>query len=180
MNLGLIRIEESSAIIQWYICKICAARAETQGRWASCWAARLCLMCTTSSAISHVTTSHGRARTLLHQRWGKSRRCCHMADVKIHWMSCGECTNHDERTTHSTPSASHKEVATELREQRRAHYKKRPLVAKMTTGAKEKKKVNVEVGSPMDDFINPANHDDPIDCHRIVPMLFCENDKRRT
>ena len=65
----------------------------------------------------------------------------------------GECTNHDDGTSRST-SASHEKVATELREQRRAHYKKRP-VAKMTT-AKEKKRVHVEVGSPMDDFINAA------------------------
>ena len=87
----------------------------------------------------------------------------------------GECTNRDERTSHSTPE----NTATELREQRRAHYKKR-TVAKMTT-SKEKKRSNVEVGSPMDDFINAASGDDDlIDCRRIVPMLFFENDKRRT
>lgn len=87
----------------------------------------------------------------------------------------GECTNIDERTSQSTPEKS----PTELREQRRARYKKQP-VAKMTT-AKDKKKFGVEVGSPMDDFFNAAsNHDDLIDCRRIVPMLFFENDKRRT
>ena len=44
-----------------------------------------------------------------------------------------------------------------------------------------KDKTNVEVGSPMDDFINAStDHDDLIDCRRIVPMLFFENDKRRT
>jgi superfamily II DNA/RNA helicase len=93
----------------------------------------------------------------------------------------GECTNHDERTSHRDSRImmplSHEKVATEQREQRRAHYKKRP---KKTT-TKEKKKANVEVGSPMDDFINAASdHDEHIDCRRIVPMLFFENDKRRT
>ena len=90
-------------------------------------------------------------------------------------QTLGECTNHKEPTSHSAPE----NVPTELREQRRAHYKKRPVV-KMAT-AKEKKRFNVEVGSPMDDFINAgSNHDDLIDCRRIVPMLFFENDKRRT
>ena len=95
-------------------------------------------------------------------------------------QTLGECTNVHERTSHSlgTP-LSHEAVPTELREQRHAHYKKWPL-AKVTT-AKEKKTVNVEVGSPMDDFINVASdHDDLIDCHCIVPMLFFENDKRCT
>ena len=90
-------------------------------------------------------------------------------------QTLGERTNHKEPTSHSAPE----NVPTELREQRRAHYKKRPVV-KMAT-AKEKKRFNVEVGSPMDDFINAgSNHDDLIDCRRIVPMLFFENDKRRT
>ena len=90
-------------------------------------------------------------------------------------QTLGECTNHNELTNHSTPEM----FPTELREQRRAHYKKRPV--EKTTTAKEKKKINVEVGSPMDDFINAgSNHDDLIDCRRIVPMLFFENDKRRT
>jgi hypothetical protein len=46
--------------------------------------------------------------------------------------------------------------------------------------AKEKRKTGVEVGSPMDDFINAASShdsDELIDCRRIVPMLFFENDK---
>jgi hypothetical protein len=69
----------------------------------------------------------------------------------------------------------------ELREQCRALYKKRPVANLKMLTAKEKRKTSVEVGSPMDDFINAAsNHDDLIDCRRIVPMLFFENDKRRT
>jgi superfamily II DNA helicase RecQ len=88
----------------------------------------------------------------------------------------GECTNRNKQICHTTPENF---PILELREQRRAHYKRRP-VAKMTT-SKEKKRFNIDVGSPMDDFINAAsNHDDFIDCRRIVPMLFFENDKRRT
>lgn len=105
----------------------------------------------------------------------------------------GECTNHEEPISHSSgtgstpfqvshgfgPTHGHEKATTELREQRRAHYKKKPVTKK--TIAKEKKKVNVEVGSPMDDFINAgSDHDELIDCRRIVPMLFFENDKRRT
>jgi superfamily II DNA/RNA helicase len=96
----------------------------------------------------------------------------------------GECTNNlnNEQISHSCSDStplSHEKVTTERREQRRAHYKKRPVAKK--TIAKEKKKVNVEVGSPMDDFINAASdHNELIDCRRIVPMLFFENDKRRT
>jgi hypothetical protein len=73
---------------------------------------------------------------------------------------------------------SREKVTTEQREKRRAHYKKRPVAKK--TIAKEKKRANVEVGSPMDDFINAASDHNELDCRRIVPMLFFENDKRRT
>ena len=94
----------------------------------------------------------------------------------------GECTNHDRQTetSHGTGTPlSHEMVPTELREQRRALYKKRPVARTRTT--KDRKRANVEVGSPMDDFINAStDHDDLIDCRRIVPMLFFENDKRRT
>ena len=92
-------------------------------------------------------------------------------------QTLGERTNHNEPTNQSTPE----NIPTELREQRRAHYKKRPVVKTVT--AKEKKKFNIEVGSPMDDFINAGSNqdsDDLIECRRIVPMLFFENDKRRT
>ena len=89
----------------------------------------------------------------------------------------GEWTNVDEETSHTVPGLlNHEKLAIEQREKRRAHYKMRP--AKMTT--KEKKRVHVHVGSPMDDFINAMNgHNEHIDCRRTVPMLFFENDKRR-
>ena len=92
----------------------------------------------------------------------------------------GERTNLDEEGSHTVtmPAGvlSHKNLAIEQREQRCAHYKMRPT--KITT--KEKKRVHVHIGSPMDDFINATKgHHEHIDCRRIVPMLFFENDKRR-
>ena len=57
----------------------------------------------------------------------------------------------------------------ELREERRASYKKKTF-----ENTKEEKKV--EVGSPMYDFIN-AQHN--VKCRRIVLTLFFDNDKAR-
>ncbi len=70
----------------------------------------------------------------------------------------GDSTNHEDQTI--------------VRELRRAHYKKRPAAQTEKDG----KKTNLEVGSPMDDFINAAGD---LDCRRIVSALFFDNDKRR-
>jgi predicted ester cyclase len=74
----------------------------------------------------------------------------------------GECTNHEERTI----------VASELRELRRAHYKKRPTAK--TTEKETNKALRSEVPWMtilMQQVISTAA--------RIVPMLFFDNDKRR-
>jgi ATP-dependent DNA helicase RecQ len=81
-----------------------------------------------------------------------------------------------ENQQSSANSPSDGGVALDPREHRHAHYQKRPVANKTT--AREKKRVNVEVGSPMDDYINAGADHDGIDCRRIVPMLFFENDKR--
>jgi ATP-dependent DNA helicase RecQ len=70
----------------------------------------------------------------------------------------GDSTNHKDQTI--------------VRELRHAHYKKRPA----TQTEKDGKKANLEVGSPMDDFINAAGD---LDCRRIVSALFFDNDRRR-
>jgi len=61
---------------------------------------------------------------------------------------------------------------TQLREDRRAHYKKRPQPKER--GKREDR--GVEVGSAMDDFINAHVH---LRCRRVILALYFENDKTR-
>ena len=62
-------------------------------------------------------------------------------------------------------------------EERRVHYAHRE---KSSHGRfeppKGKTRPDLEIGSPMDDFINPP---DEINCRRVVPTLFFQNDQTR-
>ena len=62
-------------------------------------------------------------------------------------------------------------------EERQVHYARRE---KSNHGRfeppKGKARTDLEIGSPMDDFINPP---DGVSCRRVVPTLFFRNDKTR-
>lgn len=65
-------------------------------------------------------------------------------------------------------------VVLAFKEERRAHYSKREKTEK--SSSKGKSRADLEVGSPMDDFINMHAS---INCRRIVPEVYFGNDRTR-
>ena len=63
-----------------------------------------------------------------------------------------------------------------FKEERRAHYGKREKTRLGNSGHKWKNRTCLEVGSPMDDFINAHAF---VSCRRIVPEVYFGNDRTR-
>ena len=62
-------------------------------------------------------------------------------------------------------------------EERRAHYSRREKSShSQFEPPKGKAQPDLEIGSAMDDFINPP---DGVKCRRVVPTLFFQNDQTR-
>ena len=85
--------------------------------------------------------------------------------------------NNQEMAESVVPIDPVKAAEIALLEERRAHYARRQ---KSSHGRfeppKGKTRPDLEVGSPMDDFINPP---DGVNCRRVVPTLFFQNDQTR-